>query len=366
MYLKLWSLPAGEALFEGQSNWVQVETYPAYRIAEPELESASLQLREALGESLSKEVGKRSRVLKLLRAIMERHIEEIQSLNPTAIYIGSARGELEELSRAVERHLRGEKLSPLTSPETSMGTLSSMVARRLGIGGPAVTISQTCLSGLLALYEASLFIRAGEGETVLFGAVEAPLAPFFVEAMAALRLYTRAGVYPFTRPGNPERANTFALGEGVALGVVAKKRISPYRLIQIRSRTAKVSSHIAYTAVDQASLIDFLSEMGSAPDFVILHAPGTRQGDAAEWEAIARLWGEIPVLSIKSFIGHSLGAAPLLGLAAALYLMEQKRWYSSPWATLWPSIPPSKWEEAIVIGLGYGGVMGAIRIAHES
>lgn len=356
MYLRLWSLPEAKELFTYEKGWIRVGDRPAYRV-----ETLSPNPIESLPAELW-----HGRSFQLLFEIIRRHGSEIRDLAPQAAYIGSARGELHALVEGIQAYLAGEKLSPKLSPATSMGSLGSTLTRHLGIEGPAVVISQTCLSGLLALYEATLYIHAGEGHTALFGAVEAPLTPFFVEMMAAMRIYTQREQPPFVRPGAATGENTFALGEGAVLGILSQSPISPFRLAKVKVRTAMPREGVSFPAVDTEALAKLLRDMGAVPDFVVLHAPGTRQGDAAEWHAVQQVWGDIPALSIKGYIGHSLGAAPLLGLAAALYLLENRHWHTLPYATLWTSSPPTRWREAVVVGLGYGGVMGAVRVAYDA
>lgn len=355
MYLRLWSLPDAAAIFEDGGGWTHIAGHPAYRVKTvPPLPSEGM-----------RDAPMKGRIFELLWDLLSRHGDEMRIYQPEAVYLGSARGEIQTLVEGILSHARGEVLSPTLSPRTSPGTPGSIIARELRITGPAVVISQTCLSGLIALYEAALYLRAGEGETVLFGAVEAPLTPFFIETMAALRIYTQAPAPPFVRPGSVEGKNTFALGEGAVLGILSHRPISPFRLDRIQVRTAPPRPGVAFPAVDEVALTELLEGMGSAPDFVILHAPGTQQGDTAEWSAVRRVWGSLPALSVKGIAGHSLGAAPLLGLAAALHLMTHRLWYAPPYPAIWGDTAPAAWQDAVIIGLGYGGVMGAIRIRHE-
>ncbi|MCS6895667.1 MAG: hypothetical protein NZZ60_05915 [Bacteroidia bacterium] len=346
MYLKVWSLPEPESILKESAEWAFINSRPVYSLS------------EVMGDA---------RAVQLLMSLAEKYAAEIRRFSPSAAYIGSSRGEIALLVQGIRSWEGTGKVSPTLSPETSMGTLASQVARYLGITGSAATISQTCLSGLSALHMAALHVRAGEGRCVLFGAVDAPLTPFFVETMAALRIYTRETTPPYVRPGHVTSKNTFALGEGAVLGLLSSERFSPFKLVQIRLHTAPVRHGVSFTAVDTEALTALLSQMeGEKPDFVLLHAPGTAQGDAAEWEAVYRVWGDIPVLSIKRFIGHTLGAAPLLSLSAALFLLQTRKWVSMPYATFWKgSLSPVRWREVIVIGLGYGGVMGALRIQYE-
>ncbi|MEN2992959.1 MAG: beta-ketoacyl synthase N-terminal-like domain-containing protein [Bacteroidia bacterium] len=329
-----WSLPEAENLAQAARNWKVLDNRPVYALP------------------------RGGTTWELLSALADRHAEEIKALAPQAVVIGSARGEMTMLFQAYDAWRSTKALTPTLSPETSLGTLASRLARRLGIQGPAWTVSQTCLSGLVALYQAALLIRAGAAQRVLFGAVEAPLHPFFVEAMAALRIYSRQNDFPFVRPLSGE--NTFALGEAVALGVLTEGTDGPFRVEAIHLTTAAPREGLAFPAVDAEALAAFLREFSAPPDMVFLHAPGTRQGDAAEWQAIRLAWGDVPACAPKAFFGHSLGASPLVSLGLACAFLRQRRWVTS----LPSSKSPAQWQRAVVLALGYGGVMGAIELSY--
>jgi 3-oxoacyl-[acyl-carrier-protein] synthase II len=70
-----------------------------------------------------------------------------------------------------------------------------------------------------------------------------------------------------------------------------------------------------------------LDEAGLTPDgidYINAHATATLQGDQEEAEAIREIFGaSVPVSCIKGNIGHTLGAAGAIELAAALKMMEQ-------------------------------------------
>ena len=61
-------------------------------------------------------------------------------------------------------------------------------------------------------------------------------------------------------------------------------------------------------------------------DYINAHGTSTPLNDAAESEAIAKLFGESrpPVVSIKGVTGHPLGAAGALEAAAVLLSMEKR------------------------------------------
>src|SRR5690606_22069921 len=69
-----------------------------------------------------------------------------------------------------------------------------------------------------------------------------------------------------------------------------------------------------------------LDDAGLAPsdiDFVSAHGTGTEANDAAESQAMARVFGPtVPVRSSKSFLGHTLGASGIIEMIAALVTIE--------------------------------------------
>lgn len=302
--------------------------------------------------------GPRTRVL--LEAFWSRWGKELAAHQPAAVAMASARGEMEAFLEGYDTWKGSRGISPTLSPDTTTGSLATWVAHRAGCEGPAWTVSQTCVSGLYALQSAALWCLAHPTHKVLFGAVEAPLVPFFVEAMAALRIYTSCAVPPYSLPGTGQ--NTLALGEAIALGIVGPLP-APFEVTHLVTGTARPQAGQAYTAVAQKPLEGLLAQLGQEPpDFVLLHAPGTRQGDQTEWNAVQAVWGPLPALSIKGEVGHSLGAAPLVALRWATDLLEGSSWPHLPYEPFWPSQPPLRRREAVVIALGFGGVMGALRI----
>jgi 3-oxoacyl-[acyl-carrier-protein] synthase II len=62
----------------------------------------------------------------------------------------------------------------------------------------------------------------------------------------------------------------------------------------------------------------------SAIDYISAHATGTPVGDAAEAEALHRVFGaEVPVSSIKGHLGHTMGACGALEAITCLQAMRR-------------------------------------------
>jgi len=220
----------------------------------------------------------------LLEVFWDRWGATLAAHRPAAVVMASARGDMEAFLQGYETWKAQKRVAPTFSPDTTLGTLATWVAHRVRCEGPAWTVSQTCVSGFYALQCALLWHQLHPTQKVLFGAVETPLVPFFVEAMAALRIYSARTTPPYSLPGTGQ--NTLALGEAVALGIIGPLP-APFVITHLFTGTALPQPGQAYTAVAQTPLEHLLRQLGTTPpDFILLHAPGTRQGDKTEWEAV--------------------------------------------------------------------------------
>jgi 3-oxoacyl-[acyl-carrier-protein] synthase II len=76
-----------------------------------------------------------------------------------------------------------------------------------------------------------------------------------------------------------------------------------------------------------------LAQAGHRPDevdYINAHGTATRDGDAAECAAIARVFGDrVPVSGLKGHMGHTLGASGSLELIVCLAMMERGRIFAT-------------------------------------
>jgi 3-oxoacyl-[acyl-carrier-protein] synthase II len=123
-----------------------------------------------------------------------------------------------------------------------------------------------------------------------------------------------------------------------------------------------------------------LADAGLAPgdvQYVNAHATGTPQGDREEAEALRGLFGDrVPISSLKGYLGHTLGAAGALELAATLRMMDKGLLYptrnldnvADDCAGLWHLTRFLERRPGIVLknSFGFGGVNCALVLArHE-
>jgi minimal PKS ketosynthase (KS/KS alpha) len=220
-------------------------------------------------------------------------------------------------------------------------TMAVEVAWVCGAEGPVSLTSTGCTAGLDSLGHGAQLIREGAADIVLAGATDAPLSPITVACFDAIRATSPNNSEPQTasRPFDLNR-DGFVLGEGAAVMVLEEREAARRRgargYAEI-SGFARRSNAFHMTGLkpdgrEMAEAIRSALRQAGAPagdiDYINAHGSGTRQNDRHETAAFKRSLGErareIPVSSIKSMIGHSLGAIGSIEVAAsALALYHQ-------------------------------------------
>lgn len=285
---------------------------------------AEHQLASLLASSSRWQSADRSVLLALLASEEALGQAAWQAQEGFAILVGCSRGPTAAWEEAHRHFQEGEPLRPQTSPLTTLGSMGFALAAAYRQKGWVSSQSVTCSSGLHALVQAVAFLRSGMEERVLVGGAEAPITPFTIAQMTALRLLAEADS---SQPMG-QTSHGMALGEGAAfccLTTQASEQLRPQLLgIGYAQEAAGSLSGISpageglYMAMRMA-----IEQAQTIPDLIIPHAPGTRQGDRAEQAAMERLFpAERPAIyTAKWLTGHTFGASGSLGLDVALRLL---------------------------------------------
>ncbi|GAA2795612.1 beta-ketoacyl-[acyl-carrier-protein] synthase family protein [Kitasatospora paracochleata] len=230
---------------------------------------------------------------------------------------------------AVDHRPAGKYLERAFQPST----LAAAVAERFGAAGPVQTVSTGCTSGLDAVGYAACTIEEGRADVVIAGACDSPISPITVACFDAIKATSARNDDPehASRPFDATR-DGFVLGEGGAVLVLEE-------LEHARRRGARIYAELggfatfgnAYhmtgltqegremsEAIDRA--LAHAKINGEDVDYVNAHGSGTKQNDRHETAAVKRSLGEhayrTPMSSIKSMVGHSLGAIGAIELVA--------------------------------------------------
>jgi polyketide synthase PksM len=209
--------------------------------------------------------------------------------------------------------------------------------------GPTIAINTACSSGLVALHQAAMSLRAGECESALVASVALSLAPRAWVKMSEAGMISPDGeCFSFAN-----RANGIGVGEAVV--VVMLKRLSAaiadgdhiYGVIKASGINfdGKTNGVTAPNGRMQAKLIeDLYTRFDIDPDDVshlVAHGTGTRLGDPVELAALDAAFGALrksrgadaprsrcAITSSKSNFGHTMAASGLVSLIGLLQGLE--------------------------------------------
>jgi len=243
--------------------------------------------------------------------------------------------------QAVTFHREGPgKMSPFTVPRVSTNMVSANISLEHGMKGPSLGLSSACTSGSHAIALAALLLQAGQADVMLAGAAESCISPAAVESYIALRALSTRNNEPnrASRPFDKDR-DGFILAEGAAALVLetlehAQKRGAPI-LAELAGFALNCDAyHITAPHPDgEGAANAMLAALQNSDlsindvDYINAHGTSTPINDPSETKAIKRAFGdrayEIPISSIKSMIGHSLGASGALEAIACIKAINE-------------------------------------------
>jgi 3-oxoacyl-(acyl-carrier-protein) synthase len=284
------------------------------------------------------------------------------------VNIGSSRGATSLFEKYHQEFLDQGKSSTLTSPTTTLGNISSWVAHDLKSKGPEISHSITCSTALHGLLNAVAWIQSGLTDKFLVGGSEAPLTPFTIAQMQALKIYSREspraesrGLYPCKAMDLEKNQNTMVLGEAAALACLEKgEKPDALALVAGIGYATEPLQHSVSISTDaqcfQDSMKMALKSAGmDAVDAIVMHAPGTIKGDLTEYNAIKKVFGDhMPFLTTNKWkMGHTFGASGLLSLELGVLMLQHQQYVPTPFYK--NNDGPKKIETVMVNAVGFGG-----------
>lgn len=283
--------------------------------------------------------------------------------NVFGVNIGSSRGATQLFEKHHKEFLETGRTQTLTSPTTTLGNISSWVANDLRSVGPDISHSITCSTALHALLNGVAWLQSGMADKFLVGGSEAPLTPFTMAQMKALKIYaTTTDAYPCKALDPDKKSNTMVLGEGAAIACLETgERANALAYVEGIGYATEVLKHNISISSDadcfQKSMKMALN--GAPPesvDVIVMHAPGTIKGDTSELNAIAKVFGDAkPLLTTNKWkIGHTFGSSGILSVELALLMMEKQQFIGVPYVHE-PYTRAAKIRKVLVNAVGFGG-----------
>jgi 3-oxoacyl-(acyl-carrier-protein) synthase len=279
------------------------------------------------------------------------------------INIGSSRGATELFEAFHSDFLNAKKLSPLSSPTTTLGNLSTWVAQDLQVQGPTISHSITCSTALHAILNAIAWINSGMSTHFIAGGTEAANTPFTISQMQSLKIYSnlKKDKYPCQSLNFEKSKNTMVLGEGTAVFCLEKESDNTHSL-KIKS-IGYATEQINHNASISNEAVCFQLSMKQAIDgfqltdidAIVMHAPGTIKGDLSELKAIKSIFGkQLPALTSNKWkIGHTLGASGALSLEFAVLMLQHQKFIENPFYSNIKK--PNGLKNIMVNAVGFGG-----------
>ncbi|MFE7558213.1 beta-ketoacyl-[acyl-carrier-protein] synthase family protein [Kitasatospora sp. NPDC057500] len=257
-------------------------------------------------------------------------LEELRTRR-TMVSVGTTDAESRDLDLLVGEQLDEgpEHLTPGVVRRAHASRLSSSIVRELGLTDvEALTIPTACAAGNYAIGSGYDAIQAGDVDVALCGGADAVCRKTFAG------FYRLGTIAPeMCQPFDRDRKGILT-GEGAGILMMES-------LESARARGARIYAEVlGYgltcdahhpVAPDQDGLARCMARAhrnagisAQDVDFISAHGTGTKANDVTEAGAIRQVFDTPPpTVSIKSMVGHSMGAASALGSAAcALAIAE--------------------------------------------
>jgi 3-oxoacyl-[acyl-carrier-protein] synthase II len=232
-----------------------------------------------------------------------------------------------ELSGARER-LGGEFID-----QYPCHVLAAHVASELGFRGPNLVIPTACAAGNYAIAHALDALRFDEAEVMLAGGSDA-FSRITYTGFARLGAIAPERVQPFDK-----NRRGMIPGEGAGVLVLERLTRAQARGARIYAEVAGYgltcdAHHMTAPQGDGAAraMQIAMADAGVSPqevDYISAHGTGTAVNDKIETAAVKQAFGEVayrvPVSSIKSMLGHTMGAASAIEAAACALAVRDDR-----------------------------------------
>jgi 3-oxoacyl-[acyl-carrier-protein] synthase II len=213
------------------------------------------------------------------------------------------------------------------------------VAMLTGARGPARSCLTACAASTQALGEAMMLIRRGDADVMISGGAHSMIHPLGLTGFNRLTALSTRNDSPETasRPFSATR-DGFVLGEGAAIVVIESLTSAQRRGATILAELVGYgSSSDAHRVTDMhdegrgavQAIRAALTDAGLTYqdiDYISTHGTSTHENDSIETLAIKTVFQErarqIPASSVKSMLGHLIGAAGAAELITCILAMR--------------------------------------------
>lgn len=247
------------------------------------------------------------------------HRDAVSDRNVSAC-IGTTTGSIHVIELINNYIVRGETFPLKLAAQLPTHSTSAAIAQEFGISGNAWIFSTACAAGNYAIGYGYDLIRLGRADMVFVGGSDA----FSRISFTGFNQF-KAVAPEKCRPFDKNRKGMIP-AEGAGVLVLESRESARLRNAKVYAEVVGYglscdASHMTSPSVDGIvkCMIKAMTEAEIGPgdiDYISAHGTGTLNNDRAECAAIRAVFGgrysSIPVSSIKSMLGHTMGAASAL------------------------------------------------------
>jgi 3-oxoacyl-[acyl-carrier-protein] synthase II len=328
------------ALLEGRSGAARVATFDPEGLGrELAAEVKDFRARDHLTAAEARRMGRCSAysVAAARMALADAGlVEGGTSADRTAVVLGTTMGEAQVIARLDHAWIKQGREAVCDRELTRYGTtlLPIHVARAIGARGLVLTLPAACAAGNYAIGFGADLIRRGRADVVIAGSAE------IVEKLQYSGFVRLGAMAPERcQPFDANRAGLI-LGEGAGVVVLESEAHAVRRNARVLAEVggyglACDAYHITRPHPEGEGTTNAMRQAikssGLTPDmvdFINAHGTATKANDAVESRSVREVFGDrrIPISSIKSMIGHCMGAASALEAVACLETVRTG-WY---------------------------------------
>jgi 3-oxoacyl-[acyl-carrier-protein] synthase II len=218
------------------------------------------------------------------------------------------------------------EMDPICELEQEPNMAVSHIAMLTGARGYVRSCLTACAASTQAIGEASMLIRQGDADVIISGGAHSMIHPLGLTGFNRLTALSTRNDSPETasRPFSATR-DGFVLGEGSAIVILESLSSAKKRGAEILAEiTGYGSSSDAFRVTDMheegrgavQAMTAAIKDAGITIediDYINAHGTSTAENDSVETKAIKSVFKDkaknVPVSSIKSMLGHLIGAA---------------------------------------------------------
>ena len=233
-----------------------------------------------------------------------------------------------------------DRISPFFIPMLIADIAAGRISMLYKLKGPNYATISACTTSAHSVADSVMLIQRGNADVMVTGGSEAVICPMGVGGFNAMKALSTRNDAPekASRPFDKDR-DGFVMGEGGATLVIEELEYAKARGARIYAEISGIgltadAHHITEPAPNGEGVAEAmriaLADAGMQPgeiDCINAHGTSTYYNDKNETAGIKAVFGDkannIPVHSIKSMVGHLLGAAGAIeSIASVLTIMN--------------------------------------------